>query len=67
MKRVDEFREDGWYVFPGVLVKIHDNPFVKCIATIEKGRLKKIYWSPPNATKSIKRQFINELKAILRK
>ena len=66
MTRIDEFRENGWYVFPGLLVKINENPFVKCIATVEKGHLKKVYWSPVNAPKTIKNKFITELKALLR-
>ena len=59
---VKKLKKLGWNVYPNMLVKEQEYPYCKCVVALDKGAIKRVYWSCTGAPTEVKQRFLDELE-----
>lgn len=59
---VGKLQDLGWHVYPSMVVKEQEYPYCKCVASVKKGKIHKLYWNCVGIPTKLKQKFIEELE-----
>lgn len=59
---LNKLKKLGWNIYPNMLIKEQEYPYCKSIVSLEKGKIKRVYWACVGAPVKVKEKFLEELK-----